>query len=63
MLKDDGLQLDDVGPWAKDKHERLFKYVDISRGARRKFAKGAAVQLTSTFIAGRGEPSSVTVAR
>ena len=41
MLEDDGLQLDDVGPWAKDKHERLFKYVDISRGARRKFAKGS----------------------
>jgi hypothetical protein len=35
MKDDDGLPLDEVGPWAKEKHERLRKYVDISRGARR----------------------------
>jgi three-Cys-motif partner protein len=40
MLDDDGLPLDEVGPWAKEKHERLRKYVDISRGARRKFVQG-----------------------
>lgn len=40
MLDDDDLQLDEVGPWAKEKHERLRKYVDISRAARRKFLKG-----------------------
>ena len=37
MLEDDGLPLDTVGPWAKEKHERLRKYVDISHAVRRKF--------------------------
>jgi three-Cys-motif partner protein len=37
MLDDDGLPLDEVGPWAREKHERLRKYVDISRAVRRKF--------------------------
>ena len=40
MMDDDGLPLDEVGPWAKEKHERLRKYVDISRAARRKFTQG-----------------------
>lgn len=40
MLDDDGLPLDEVGPWVKEKHERLRKYVDISRAARRKFVEG-----------------------
>jgi three-Cys-motif partner protein len=40
MLNDDGLPFDEVGAWAKEKHERLRKYVDISRGARRKFIRG-----------------------
>lgn len=34
---DDGLPAEDVGPWAKEKHEYLCRYVDISRGARGKF--------------------------
>jgi hypothetical protein len=37
MLDDDGLRLDEVGPWAKDKHERLRKYVDISRAVGESF--------------------------
>ena len=41
MLDDDGLPLDEVGAWAKDKHDRLRKYVDISRAARRKFVEGS----------------------
>ncbi len=41
MMDDDGLPLDEVGPWAKEKHERLRKYVDISRAARRKFVQGS----------------------
>lgn len=41
MLEDDGLPLDEVGLWAKDKHDRLRKYVDISRAARRKFVQGS----------------------
>jgi three-Cys-motif partner protein len=41
MTDDDGLPLDEVGSWAKEKHERLRKYVDISRAARRKFTQGS----------------------
>jgi three-Cys-motif partner protein len=37
MLDDDGLPLDEVGAWAKDKHDRLRKYVDITRSVRKKF--------------------------
>lgn len=40
MLDDDGLPLDEVGPWARDKHDRLRKYVDISRATRRKWIQG-----------------------
>jgi three-Cys-motif partner protein len=40
MPKDDGLPVDDVGAWAKDKHDRLRKYVDISGATRRKFVEG-----------------------
>jgi three-Cys-motif partner protein len=47
MLDDDGLPLDEVGSWAKDKHDRLRKYVDISRAARRKFVQGTG---GATFI-------------
>lgn len=35
--RDDGLPLDMVGPWAEEKHEKLRKYIAISRGPRRKF--------------------------
>lgn len=34
---DDGLPAEDVGPWAKEKHDYLCRYIDISRGARQKF--------------------------
>ncbi len=34
---DDGLPVENVGPWAKTKHDYLCRYVDISRSARRKF--------------------------
>jgi three-Cys-motif partner protein len=33
----DNLPIDEVGAWALEKHERLRKYIDASRGARRKF--------------------------
>jgi three-Cys-motif partner protein len=38
-LEDDGLPRDEVGAWARDKHDRLRKYIDISRAARRKFVQ------------------------
>jgi three-Cys-motif partner protein len=41
MLDDDGLPLDAVGPWAKEKHERLRKYIDITRATRRKWVHGS----------------------
>lgn len=34
---DDGFRREIVGPWVKDKHLRLRRYVDISRAVRRKF--------------------------
>jgi three-Cys-motif partner protein len=42
VLDEDGLPLDEVGPWVKDKHDRLRKYVDISRAARRKWVEGSS---------------------
>ncbi len=40
MLDDDSFPLDEVGAWAKEKHERLRRYIDIARSARRKFVEG-----------------------
>jgi len=34
---DDGLVAEDVGVWAKEKHELLCRYVDITRSVRTKF--------------------------
>jgi three-Cys-motif partner protein len=34
----DGLIVDEVGPWAPEKHLRLSRYIDLARGARAKFA-------------------------
>jgi three-Cys-motif partner protein len=34
---DDGYIVDEVGPWAIEKHERLKRYIDASRGARMRF--------------------------
>jgi len=33
----DDLMVSEVGPWATEKHERLRKYIDASRGARARF--------------------------
>jgi three-Cys-motif partner protein len=43
---DDGLPADEVGAWAKEKHSYLKRYLDISRGTRKKYIgdrKGGAV--------------------
>ena len=34
---DDGLIVDEVGPWAAEKHDRLKRYINASRGARMQF--------------------------
>ncbi len=41
IFDEDGLPLDEVGPWVKDKHDRLRRYVNISRATRRKFVEGS----------------------
>jgi three-Cys-motif partner protein len=46
MLDDDELPLDEVGSWVKDKHERLRKYIDISRATRRKWIEGRSKSAT-----------------
>jgi len=38
---DDGLPVSEVGEWATEKHERLRKYIDITRAARRKYTDAA----------------------
>lgn len=40
MLDEDGLRLDDVGIWTKEKHKRLRKYVDITRAVRKRWVDG-----------------------
>jgi len=37
IVGDDGLPAEKVGEWAKDKHEYLCRYLDISRGVRLKW--------------------------
>lgn len=50
----DGLPLDEVGVWAKEKHERLQKYIDISRAARRKFVEGSGGATYIDLFCGAG---------
>ena len=37
VVGDDGLPAEDVGPWAKEKHDLMCRFIDISRGVRQKF--------------------------
>lgn len=42
---DDGLPAEEVGPWAKEKHELLCRYIDMAKAARKKYlgpGKGGA---------------------
>jgi three-Cys-motif partner protein len=54
---DDGLIVGEVGPWATEKHDRLRKYIQASRGARAKFlppvGKGGASYIELYSGAGR----------
>ena len=54
MLDDDGLPLDEVGAWTKEKHERLRKYVDISRAVRRKFIQRTGAATYIDLFCGKG---------
>jgi len=54
---DDGLIVGEVGPWATEKHDRLRRYIQASRGARAKFlppvGKGGASYIELYSGAGR----------
>jgi three-Cys-motif partner protein len=50
---DDGYIVDEVGPWAIEKHERLKRYIDASRGARMRFLPPTGVG-ASYIICGAG---------
>jgi three-Cys-motif partner protein len=54
MTDEDGLPLDDVGIWTKEKHERLRKYVDISRGVRKKWVEGTGGATYIDLFCGAG---------
>jgi three-Cys-motif partner protein len=54
MSDDDVLPLDEVGAWAKEKHERLRRYVDISRAVRRKFLQGGGGATYIDLFCGSG---------
>src|SRR5438034_8413582 len=54
VLDDDGLPLDEVGPWAKQKLERRRRYVDISRATRRKFVQGTGGATYVDLFSGTG---------
>jgi three-Cys-motif partner protein len=53
----DGLIVGEVGPWAKEKHDRLRRYIQAARGARAKFlppvANGGASYIELYSGAGR----------
>lgn len=55
MLDDDELPLDEVGPWAKEKHARLRKYVGITSATRRKWIRrsGCATYIDPFCATGR----------
>jgi three-Cys-motif partner protein len=45
---DDGLPAEEVGAWTNVKHDRLRRYLDISRAARHRFLTGSSK--TATFV-------------
>ncbi len=55
MSSDDGLPIDEVGDWAKEKHTRLRKYIDITRATRRKWIQrsGCATYIDLFCATGR----------
>jgi three-Cys-motif partner protein len=45
VIADDGLPATKVGAWTREKHERLLKYVGITRDVRRKFGNRTYIEL------------------
>ncbi len=61
---DDGLPAEEVGPWAKEKHRYLLRYVDICRATRAKYISSGRAGATyidlfcgpgRAVVEGRGE--------
>lgn len=55
---DDGLPVEEVGIWAKDKLSSLCRYIDISRGVRSKWigpGKGGATYIDLFCGTGRSK--------
>lgn len=46
---DDGLPAEEVGLWAKEKHQVLCRYIDMSRAARRKYIGGGGAAYIDLF--------------
>jgi three-Cys-motif partner protein len=49
MAHDDMLPISDVGEWALEKHDRLRRYVDITRGVRKQFVLRAGATYIDLF--------------
>lgn len=49
IVADDGLVASEVGIWAKEKHDFLRRYVDICRGARKRFIGRAGATYIDLF--------------
>lgn len=47
---DDGLPAEEVGVWAKEKHDYLCRYIDISRSARAKYLGSGPGKAGATYI-------------
>lgn len=54
ILDIDGLPLDEVGDWAKEKHARLRKYVGITSATRRKWIHGSGCATYIDLFCGTG---------
>jgi hypothetical protein len=56
----DKLLVGEVAPWAKEKHDRLRRYIQASHGARAKFLPpvGTGVQVTLSYTPVRAALSS-----
>jgi three-Cys-motif partner protein len=54
IIADDGLPIDEVGAWAKEKHTRLRKYVGITSSTRRKWVQGCGCATYIDLFCGTG---------
>jgi len=53
-ITDDGLPIDEVGAWTKEKHTRLRKYIGITSATRRKWIQGSGCATYIDLFCGTG---------